>query len=546
MKLMRAPVPLALLLILITIAASAIGCRGVDQSSAEATAVAQVLAGTPVPPVKPAIWTDVRKFYEQRQNAPAWFHDGDATQAEDAVQVLRSARAHGFSPADYSEPELTERLATLRQSKSDAPDRVQQIAELDARLTTALLAFGRDVAVGRTTPAALDQRWKPRRELPDLVGTLSHAAGGDLKAWSDAVRPQHAEYAALQQALINLQAQREKGGWATVPPGAFTTGRSSPAVIALRQRLTAGGHLTGAAASNPSPVYTNEDAAAVRAFQELHALKGTGIADQATLAAMNVPIDSRIRQLESNLERWRWMPDDFGPRHLVVNIPYYHLIARENGKPVMDIRVVVGTPGENKTPVFSSEMATVVFSPYWNIPDSIVEGETAPAVARDPAYLAKNNIEILDVSRSGAAAPVDYKSVDWDDAEQLKHLAFRQRPGPGNALGHVKFLFPNQFDVYLHDTPADALFARPGRAFSHGCVRVEEPEALAKYVLRGDSEWDDTKILAAMSAGVEKHVKLRENIPVHIVYFTAWVDENGGLHFQPDVYGYDAKQAAHV
>jgi murein L,D-transpeptidase YcbB/YkuD len=284
----------------------------------------------------------------------------------------------------------------------------------------------------------------------------------------------------------------------------------------------------------------------VRAFQELHGLKGTGVADTATLAAMNVSLEDRIRQVEINLERWRWMPNDFGGRHLLVNIPYFHLLARENGKSVMDIRVVVGKADEHKTPVFSSEMSTVVFSPYWNIPDSIVEGETAPAVARDPAYLEKNNIEILDVSRSGGAAPVDYASVNWDDANQLKHLAFRQRPGPHNALGHVKFLFPNAFDVYLHDTPADALFARPGRAFSHGCVRVEEPEALAKYVLRGDSEWDDTKILDAMNAGVEKHVKLKEKIPVHIVYFTAWVDENGGLHFQPDVYGYDAAQAAHA
>jgi len=316
-------------------------------------------------------------------------------------------------------------------------------------------------------------------------------------------------------------------------------------VLTLRQRLTASGHLTSAAASNTSPVYSKADEAGVRAFQELHGLKGTGVADAATLAAMNVPLDHRIRQVALNLERWRWMPNDLGARHLLVNIPYYTLIARENGKPVMDIRVVVGKADEHKTPVFSSEMSTVVFSPYWNIPDSIVEGETAPAVARDPAYLAKNDIEILDMSRPGGT-PLDYGSVDWDDADQLKHLAFRQRPGPGNALGHVKFLFPNPFDVYLHDTPADALFARSGRAFSHGCVRVEEPEALAKYVLRGDAAWDDTKILEAMDAGVEKHVKLKESIPVHIVYFTAWVDVNGGLHFQPDVYGYDADQAAHV
>lgn len=236
------------------------------------------------------------------------------------------------------------------------------------------------------------------------------------------------------------------------------------------------------------------------------------------------------------------MPDDFGPRHLLVNIPYYHLSARENGKTVMDIRVVVGKPG-NETPIFSDQMETVVFSPYWNIPDAIVAGETAPEVARDPAYLTRNNIEILRVSQSGAAR-VDPSSVDWGDPAELRQLAFRQQPGPKNALGHVKFLFPNDFNVYLHDTPADDLFARTGRAFSHGCIRVEEPQVLARYVLRGYPDWDDQRIGEAMHSGVEKHVKLKETIPVHVVYFTAWVDPKGGIHFQPDVYGYDSRQLA--
>jgi murein L,D-transpeptidase YcbB/YkuD len=303
--------------------------------------------------------------------------------------------------------------------------------------------------------------------------------------------------------------------------------------------LAAWGDLS-AAASGESPEYDKDVEAAVRAFQEHHALKATGIADPATLSAMNVPLDDRIKQIAANLERWRWMPDDFGARHLLVNIPSYLLMAREDGKTVKAIRVVVGKPG-HETPVFSGNMETVVFSPYWNVPDSIAEGETAPAAARDPDYLERNDIEILRVSKSGATS-VNPANVDWDNPEELKQLAFRQRPGPKNALGHVKFLFPNAFNVYLHDTPADALFARTGRAFSHGCVRVEEPEALAKYVLRDYAEWDQRRILAAMQAGVEKHVKLRETIPVHIVYFTSWVDEKGGLYFQPDVYGYDAKQ----
>lgn len=245
-------------------------------------------------------------------------------------------------------------------------------------------------------------------------------------------------------------------------------------------------------------------------------------------------------QLALNLERWRWMPDDFGARHILVNIPSFRLDARDaNGTP-LEMKVVVGTP-EHKTPVFSEKMTTTVFSPYWNVPDSIVEGETAPAAARDPSYLSRNNIEILRVSKSGKT-PVDPSTVKWDDPEELKGLAFRQKPGATNALGHVKFLFPNPYDVYLHDTPADALFARNGRAFSHGCVRVEQPEALAKWVLQDSPEWTDEKISEAMNAGEEEQVKLKQTIPVHIVYFTAWADDSGTVNFIPDVYGYDAVQ----
>jgi murein L,D-transpeptidase YcbB/YkuD len=248
-------------------------------------------------------------------------------------------------------------------------------------------------------------------------------------------------------------------------------------------------------------------------------------------------------QIAMNLDRWRWLPDDLGTRYIIVNVPSFHMEARDAAQPTLQMKVVVGTP-EHKTPIFSDTMTTTVFSPYWNVPDSIVEGETAPAAARDPGFLQRNNIEILRLSKGGAK-PVDPSTVNWDDPEELKALAFRQKPGAKNALGHVKFLFPNPYDVYLHDTPADALFARPGRAFSHGCVRVEQPEALAKWVLTDAPEWTDEKIREAMQAGDEQHVKLKQEIPVHIVYFTAWADDAGSVRLVPDVYGYDAIQTSH-
>lgn len=479
--------------------------RPIPEASAE---VAAILGGASVAPASPAsakVWADVHAFYAKREGDPVWISKLKMSKsAIAALDVVRTAPEHGLVAADYDEPKITQLFEALEKGKDKAPDRLQQLADADVRLTTALLAFGRDVALGRTSPTQVTTTWKARRKAPDFVGTLA-SVDGDVKGWVHAMAPQHPEYTALVKALAGLRAtQAAKPG---TPAAAF---------------------------------YDTNTAAGIKAFQEHHGLKVTGIADAATKAAINVPIETRIRQVELNLERWRWMPDDFGARHFMVNIPLYHVYAREGGKVVKDIRVVVGKP-DHETPIFSENMTTVVFSPYWNIPDSIVEGETAPAMAKNPGYLAKNNIEILRVGESGSSK-VDPKDVNWDDPSELKQLAFRQLPGANNALGHVKFLFPNEYNVYLHDSPADELFARTGRAFSHGCVRVEEPETLAQYVLRDDPAWSTEKILEAMNAGVEKHVALKEKIPVHIVYFTTWVDDKNGLHFQPDIYGYDTKQ----
>jgi L,D-transpeptidase YcbB len=485
-------------------------------------ALQQVVSGNRLPKVESAAWSDVRAFYTQREDVPAWVTQRRPTdKAGEALGVLNTARQHGFDPADYSAPELLEMSQAVEKIDKESPARLEAVARFDALLTASLLAFGRDVAIGRQAPGP---HFTARRKMPDLVAALI-ASIDDPRKFVDAVRPPHVEYVALQKALDDLNGQKEKGGWVKVP--------SARSENELRQRLQASGHLR----DQGSGIGDQALASAVKSFQELHSLPATGVVDKATLDAMNVPLDWRIQQVAINQQRWRWMPDDLGERHFLVNIPHFHLVAREAGKPVLDIRVVVGKPGHN-TPIFSEDMETVVFSPYWNIPDTIAENETAPAVARDPGYLAKQGIEILRVSGSNSQT-LDAADVDWGNPAALKGLAFRQRPGAGNALGHVKFLFPNVHNVYLHDTPADSLFAKPTRAYSHGCVRVEEPEALAKYVLKGYQDWTDEAIFTAMKSGVEKHVRLKQTIPVHIAYFTSWVDVNGGLHFQHDIYGYD-------
>jgi len=269
-------------------------------------------------------------------------------------------------------------------------------------------------------------------------------------------------------------------------------------------------------------------------LQQYRAMASKGDTDDR-----GVRISDRIRQIAVNMDRWRWLPTDLGSRYLIVNIPAFRLDAIEDGRSALDMKVVVGKK-DNPTPVLADEMKSVVFSPYWNIPPDIVEKETLPHVLRDAAYLDKNNIEVVRASTD--AEPVDVRSIDWNDADAASKVRFRQKPGAGNSLGLVKFLFPNHFNVYLHDTPAHSLFNRIERDFSHGCVRVERPLDLAKYVLRDQPAWTEEKIEEAMHAGTERAVALKTPLPVYLVYFTAW-EENGQAQFADDVYGFDRRQA---
>jgi len=241
--------------------------------------------------------------------------------------------------------------------------------------------------------------------------------------------------------------------------------------------------------------------------------------------------------IRMNMERWRWMPRELGDRYILVNVPAYQMQVMEGTKPALAMRVIVGDP-KHPTPLFSDEMTTVVFSPNWNVPESIIRNEMLPRLARDPGYLDRQDIQV--VGTSGEA--VDAQAVDWGDEGAVSGLHFRQEPGPKNALGLVKFVFPNQFDVYLHDTPTDSLFNKQRRALSHGCIRLENPVGLAQYVMRDKPEWTAERINRAMNAGHEQGVPLKDHLRVHIAYFTAWVNGDGSVTYTDDPYGLDAKQ----
>lgn len=321
----------------------------------------------------------------------------------------------------------------------------------------------------------------------------------------------------------------------TRPAGPWLARRTAPDLVDSLARTSTGDLELWLHAVRPRhPQYAALEAALLDLLAREEA--GPSAADQ------DPPIAQRIRLVALNMERWRWMPDALGDRHVLVNIPAYELSVFEGGRDVLSMPVVVGSRGL-QTPVFSSDMKTVVFSPYWHIPESIVANETALAAAKDPDYLRRNGIEVI---RAGEAGPLDPDSVDWDDSEAVRGVALRQKPGAANALGHVKFLFPNRFNVYLHDTPTESAFDRKMRALSHGCVRLEQPEAMARQVLRDQPEWDDARIARAMHSGTERHVALGAALPVHIAYFTAWADEAGRVEFFADVYGHDRRQLARL
>jgi murein L,D-transpeptidase YcbB/YkuD len=249
-------------------------------------------------------------------------------------------------------------------------------------------------------------------------------------------------------------------------------------------------------------------------------------------------VEERVSQIEANLERWRWLPQDFGPRYILVNVANFGLEVIENDATVMTMRAVVGK-SYTRTPAFSADMTYLVFCPYWNVPDSIAKEEMLPLIQEDPAYLAQNHLKLFQ-GWGSEQKEIDPTTVDWsqvDDEDFPYHL--RQEPGAMNPLGRVKFMFPNKFHVYLHDSPARALFWRTEREFSHGCIRIHKAAELAEYVLRGDPQWTPESVREAMEKSLDQIVRLPEPIPVHVLYWTAWVDEAGLVHFRKDIYGRD-------
>jgi murein L,D-transpeptidase YcbB/YkuD len=474
-------------------------------------------------------WERLREFYTSNDYYPVWVDiKGPLPKASVLRKILQNAAAEGLEPQTYR----SEMLDNIWPSRLP-----ENMAQLDLLLTDALLAYSVDVSYGRFDPKDIDPLWHIARPTLDAMALLrSIIANEDMRAALQALPPSHAGYKRLRAALARYQAMEEKGGWPPLAAGPLLEfGAYHREVAFLRHRLRIEGDLE-LRPIRDEEFFDRPVEHAVERFQVRYGLKMDGIVGPSTRDAMNVPVSKRIEQIKLNMERWRWLPRHLGQRYIMVNTAGFELAAFENRQPQFTMWVIIGTP-ERQTPVLNGMMHTVVFNPYWTIPATIAVEELIPQQRRNPNFLSKRGIRVYTNNME-----IDPHNVDWSKVNK-NHLPYilRQDPGPRNPLGRIKFLFSNQYQIYLHDTPAQRLFNNTTRAFSHGCVRVEDPVRLANFLLGNNTGWDQDKIAQLMAAdhSVEVPVPVKQPVPIYLVYWTAWVAEDGGVFFRPDIYERD-------
>jgi len=468
----------------------------------------------------------IDSLYGARKDEPAWKLPGDAESVKKAILAIAQ---DGLEPADYHLARIDTLLAARKSQRTEEGD-----ADLELLLTDAVAAMIDDVRYGRVAPKSLDPHWNvdPRKDAPPLVAAVARVADApDPAAAIEAEKLDHFIYKGLKDELARLEAVRQKGGWPTIEGGPIAPGRSDPRIPLLRARLAATGELANAAAADSS-TYDDSLQSAIKLFQERHRLAVKPGVDAATLAALNVPVESRMDEVKVNLERSRWVLPGLTGDFLLVNLPAFKAYLIQGGQKTWESRLQVGKEGR-KTPIFRANMKYAIFNPTWTVPSTILKEDIIGADEGASAAIAKKGLHVYD--RDGNE--VDAGSVDWGNGGGGYTL--RQDAGEKNALGRIKFMFPNPYDVYLHDTPHRELFAAEKRTFSSGCMRLENPMELAKIVL-ADKGYDDAKIEEVVATGKTTQVNLSKPLPVLIVYWTVSVGATGEVRYNPDVYGLDA------
>jgi murein L,D-transpeptidase YcbB/YkuD len=480
--------------------------------------------------------TQVRQFYVSSGYGLAWIEQGRPTQQANAmIELFRAAEKKGLDPEDYD----ASRWPTRLQGLASSIPRSEEPARFDFALTVSSFRYLSDLYQGRVTPKECQVNLpdKPFDATQFLRNEIIHAS--DVKAAVEKVEPPFDGYWRTLAALERYMLLAGEGDGPALPAirRSLHPGDPYKGIQELAKQLRRVGDLPANAPMPTSQSYQEPLVSAVKLFQQRHGLEPDGVIGHVTFEELKTPIARRVTQIKLALERWRWLPHNLSPRLLVVNIPEFRLRAYEDHRLALTMRAIVGQALEHQTPIFANELQSIIFRPYWNVPESIQTEELLPLLRQKPGYLAKHKMEVVNAKEEViTASAADAKILDQ---LALGKLRLRQQPGPANSLGLIKFVFPNQFGVYLHGTPEHGLFFRARRDFSHGCIRVEDPAALAGWVLRDRPEWTNKRILVAMRGKKPISVKVTAPIPVLILYGTVFVEENGEVHFFADIYGHD-------
>ncbi len=474
-------------------------------------------------------------IYNTAKLQPIWVTtSGPGKKAEILLTVLQNSSSDGLIPEDYQ----TSRITSLWQSKT--PD---QLIELDTLLTTALVSYGHDAQYGRADSGANKPDLSAQdEEIPAFNGlTLVQTAlsAPDFTQFLTSLLPSHPYYKNLRAALPHYQALEKAGGWPLVAAGkSIHPGEQEPRIPVIRTRLQKEGFLPSS--STEDTLYDESLAQAVISFQRRHGLTDDGVIGAATITAMNIPAGKKVRQIILNLERWRWEAHDLGQKYVLVDIAGFTLEGIVDNAVKLQMPVVVGAL-HYETPIFSDQIQYMELNPYWNVPAKIARDEMLDELRKNPHYLNAKNIRLFS-DRTADGGELNPSSLNWHQIspQQMGRFKLRQDPGKGNALGFIKFVFPNSFNVYMHDTPSQSHFKRSNRAFSHGCIRLGAPLQLADFLMGGaEAGWPSTRFKEMIATGTRAIIRLPSPLPVHITYQTVKSDQDGTLFFYPDIYNRD-------
>jgi murein L,D-transpeptidase YcbB/YkuD len=485
----------------------------------------------------------LRQYYERRNFNPAWSDEhGISASADSLVALVKIADQEGLEPQDYHLDGIERILGTIRSMQGNqASSDISGRAELDLLLSDAFILYACHLSEGKVDRDSLRPRLTIGREKQQYVTMLEKAlstqsVGQTLRSSA----PGHTAYRALRGLLMSFRSQEKHQVWTHFPAGiSLRPGQQGRFVFALRSRLLALGDLSPRSGST-NDEFDSTLVDAVRVFQKRHGFETSGVADSATIAALNVPPSNRVAQIKATMERWRWLPHALGQRHVLINIPDFRLSVVENDRVVMSMKVVLGLPAW-QTPMFSSELTQVLFNTHWMAPEDIVEKELINYMKADTNYLPSNSMSLWR-KKGDSLQRLDPHTINWREMSPEKIDFFlRQEGGPQNIMGQVKFPIPNKYNVYLHDTPYREDFPKSVRMFSHGCIRLEKPFDLAEYVLRQFPAWTRERIDTVVARRMEQTITLKTSIPVHVVYCTVWRGEDGSAQFREDYYGLDRR-----